>query len=188
MELSQKLKDAVELLRNAELDARNGLTEELFWMISALVPIPNVDLLVTNESGQLLLSRRNDGFFEKSWYIPGGCLRYGEELTACVQETAKRELGCEVAVDPKPLAVRNVLRGDNSAQAHPRERGHNVAILYHCILPEGYCIDNNGRDGNDDGYLQWFDELPPDFMKIQSVYYDILRPWRREHNNDCLEK
>lgn len=64
MKLSKELEDAVELLRNAELDARNGMTEELFWMISALVPIPNVDLLVTNEKGQLLLSRRNDDFFE----------------------------------------------------------------------------------------------------------------------------
>ena len=55
MKLSKELEDAVELLRNAELDARNGMTEELFWMISALVPIPNVDLLVTNEKGQLRL-------------------------------------------------------------------------------------------------------------------------------------
>ena len=75
MKLAKELEDAVELLRNAELDARNGMTEELFWMISALVPIPNVDLLIMNEKGQLLLSRRNDDFFEKSWHIPGGCLR-----------------------------------------------------------------------------------------------------------------
>ncbi len=125
MKLSKELEDAVELLRNAELDARNGMTEELFWMISALVPIPNVDLLVMNERGQLLLSRRNDDFFEKSWHIPGGCLRYGEELTVRVQETAKRELGCEVEFDVEPLAVRNVLRGDNNLQTHPKERGHN---------------------------------------------------------------
>ena len=44
MELPEELRHAVELLRDAELDAKNGLTEELFWMISALVPIPNVDL------------------------------------------------------------------------------------------------------------------------------------------------
>ena len=180
MKLSKELEDAVELLRNAELDARNGMTEELFWMISALVPIPNVDLLVMNEKGQLRLSRRNDDFFEKSWHIPGGCLRYGEELTVRVQETAKRELGCEVEFDVEPLAVRNVLRGDNNLQTHPKERGHNVAILYRCHLPDGYCIDNGDKTSDENGYLQWFDELPHDFMKIQSVYDDILRPWRRE--------
>ena len=180
MKLSKELEDAVELLRNAELDARNGMTEELFWMISALVPIPNVDLLVMNEKGQLLLSRRNDDFFEKSWHIPGGCLRYGEELTVRVQETAKRELGCEVEFDVEPLAVRNVLRGDNNLQTHAKERGHNVAILYRCHLPDGYCIDNGDKTSDENGYLQWFDELPHDFMKIQSVYDDILRPWRRE--------
>ena len=80
MKLSKELEDAVELLRNAELDARNGMTEELFWMISALVPIPNVDLLVTNEKGQLLLSRRNDDFFEKR----------EEECRRPVEEVRKR--------------------------------------------------------------------------------------------------
>lgn len=180
MELPQELTNAVELLRNAELDARNGLTEELFWMISALVPIPNVDLLIVNESGQLLLSRRNDTFFEKSWHIPGGCLRYGEDMATRIQETAKRELGCEVQFDPEPLAVRNVLRGENPRQSHPKERGHNVAILYRCRLPEGYCINNGDKTNDDNGYLQWFRKLPPDFMKIQSVYNDVLRPWRGE--------
>lgn len=180
MELPEELRHAVGLLRNAELDARNGLTEELFWMISALVPIPNVDLLVTNDKGQLLLSRRNDDFFEKSWHIPGGCLRYGETLEARVQKTAEHELGCEVQIDSTPLAVRNVLRGDNERQIHPRERGHHVAVLYHCYLPKGYHIRNGNRTSNDNGYLKWFDKLPHDFMKIQYVYDDILRPWRRE--------
>lgn len=188
MELSQELINAVELLRNAELDARNGLAEELFWMISALVPIPNVDLLIVNERGQLLLSKRNDGFFEKSWHIPGGCLRYGEELVTRVQETAKQELGCEVEIDPEPLAVRNVLRGENPQQIHPNERGHNVAILYRCRLPEEYRINNAGKTQEDNGYLQWFDCLPTDFMKIQHVYDDVLEPWRKGTSNAYLEK
>lgn len=43
LEGSKGLSAAVELLRTAELDARDGLTEELFWAISTLVLIPNVD-------------------------------------------------------------------------------------------------------------------------------------------------
>ena len=94
--------------------------------------------------------------------------------------TKRGNLGCEIEFEVEPLAVRNVLRGDNNLQTHPKERGHNVAILYRCHLPDGYCIDNGDKTSDENGYLQWFDELPHDFMKIQSVYDDILRPWRRE--------
>lgn len=178
MKLPEELSCAVELLRNAELDAKDGLTEELFLLVSALVPLPNIDLLVVNKKNQLLLARRNDEFFEESWHIPGGCIRYGESFANRIQETAKQELGCEVIFDPNPIAVRNVLRGDNPTQRHPRERGHNIAILFRCWLPNDYCIDNAGKSAEENGYLQWFDRLPENFMKIQHVYDDVLELWK----------
>lgn len=179
MELTDHMRHAIELLRSAEIEAENGLPQPLFLLASALVPLPNVDLLVVNEKNQLLLSRRNDPYFEKSWHIPGGCLRYGEDFPARIKETAKNELGCEVGFCPEPLAVRNVIRGCNESQPHPRERGHNVAVLFRCTVPRDYQIDNHGLSENDNGYLKWFDTLPEDFMKIQEVYEDILSPWRR---------
>lgn len=188
MELSKELRRAIEMLRNAQLDAREGLTQELFLLISSLMPVPNVDLLIVNERNQLLLARRNDVFFEKSWHIPGGCMRYGESFAQAVQRTARRELGCRVTLDPVPLAVRNVLRGENPQQLYPRERGHNVAILYRCRLPMDYRIENNGKTMDENGYLQWFDRLPEDFMKIQHVYDDILTSWREEVAYGCMEK
>ena len=171
---------AAELLRSAELPSEQGLPEPLFLLASALVPLPNIDLLVVNGAGQLLLSRRSDPFFEHSWHIPGGCMRYGESFEQRIQATAVRELGCEVTFDSEPLAVRNVLRGGNRALAHPRERGHNVAILFRCALPETYRPDNGDKTENDAGYLRWFDRLPPDFMKLQYVYDDILTPWKEK--------
>ena len=179
MELTKQIQYAIELLRDTEIDSENGLPQPLFLLVSALVPLPNVDLLVINEKNQVLLSRRDDSYFEKSWHIPGGCLRYGEDFSTRIRETAKSELGSEVLFQAEPLAVRNVIRGYNPNQPHPRERGHNVAILFRCTLPNGYQIDNHGLSENDKGYLKWFDTLPDDFMQIQEVYADILSPWRR---------
>lgn len=177
-ELSEELLEAVRLLRNAEIDARNGLNEELFLLLSALTPIPNVDLLVVNIQNRLLLARRNDPFYDKSWHIPGGCIRYGEDFEKRIQETALRELGSRVTFDPNPIAVRNVLRKDNFELAHPKERGHHIAILFRCWLPEDYEIDNSGKNEDDDGYLKWFDRLPDDFLEIQHIYDGELAPWR----------
>ena len=178
IELSREAKEAVTLLRKLEDGAREGLPQELFLLVSALVPMPNVDLLVVNERNQLLLSRRRDPYYQNSWHIPGGCLRFEEELLDRVHATAIRELGFDVQVQEPPLAVRNVIRGANPRQEFPNERGHNVAILYQCTLPREYTIDNGDKTEADDGYLKWFDTLPPDFMEIQHVYDDVLKPWR----------
>ena len=43
MLLTKEHQQAVELLRQAELDTDNGMPEELFLLVSSLVPLPNVD-------------------------------------------------------------------------------------------------------------------------------------------------
>ena len=177
--LNEEQKHAVELLRQADIHPEEGLPEPLFLLISSLVPLPNVDLLISDESGRLLLSRRNDRFLPKSWHIPGGCMRYGEDFQETIQKTALRELGCKIEAEEKPLTVQNLLRKSSGERSFPRELGHNVAVLFRCRLPEGYCVDrhNAGKTENEDGYLRWFDALPSDFLETQLVYGEILRPW-----------
>lgn len=178
MLLTKEQQEAIAFLRQAEINTDNGMPEELFLLVSSLVPLPNVDLLLVNKRKQLLLSRRNDPFYQKSWHIPGGCMRFHEDFSHRIQETAKAELGHTVTFDKTPLAVRNVIRKCNGGLAHPRERGHNVAILFRCYLPDDYQIDNGGKNENDNGYLKWFSHLPEDFLEIQHVFDDILEQWK----------
>lgn len=180
---NKEIRNAVNVLRNAEIDASDGLDNELFWAISALTPIPNVDLLIVNDSNQILLTRRDDVFYGRSWHIPGGCIRFGEEFSERIQQTALNELRTTVDFDPVPIAVRNVLRGENPDQPHPKERGHNIAILFKCQLPDGYVIDNGNKTDEQNGFIKWFDVLPDDFLAIQHIYDDILKPWRKDYNN-----
>ena len=91
------------------IDARNGMPEEVFLAISTLMPIPNVDLLIRDESGRILLSWRDDMYFGKGWHIPGGCIRFKETMLERVKETAILELHTEVEINPIPLAVRAFL-------------------------------------------------------------------------------
>lgn len=183
---------AVENLRDAAFSPQEGLPEELFLLISGLVPLPNVDMLITNEKNELLLRRRVDSWFQNSWHIPGGCMHYGEEFLTCVHKTALRELGTDVFVKPDPIAVRNVIRGVDPTKRYPRERGHNVAILFACTVPEGWYPENGSKNEMDNGYMKWFDTLPTDFMTIQDVYADVLLPWtkekgRRENEGECMD-
>lgn len=175
--LTEEQAKAVEILRNAQINSELGLPEELFLLTSALVPLPNVDLLVLDKQKRILLTRRNDDFFEKSWHIPGRTMRYGESFEHAIRCASRTELGTDVDYDEEPLAIRNVIRGLNQELEYPRERGHNVAILYRCYLPDTYEIDNRNLTEYDEGFIKWFQELPEDFMKIQYVYKDILKDW-----------
>lgn len=178
-QLTPEQKRAVQLLRQAGIVTDDGMDQELFLLISGLVPLPNIDLLIVNDQGQLLLERRNDQWFQKSWHIPGGCMHYGEPFLHCVQETALREIGTEVLCDPEPVTVRNIIRGVAEEKEFPRERGHNVAILFRCRLPQRFEIQNGDKTELEDGYLRWFDTLPEDFMAIQHGYDDVLSEWNR---------
>lgn len=173
-----EIKNAINVLRQAQINTDEGMSEELFLLISGLILLPNIDLLIINEKKQILLAWRQDEFYENSWHIPGGCMRYGESFEACIQKTANRELGMDVRWDKEPIAVRNVIRGINDQQCYPRERGHNVAILFRCYLChplKNECLADTRMLQN--GTLRWFDKLPSDFMQIQHVYDDILTPW-----------
>lgn len=176
-ELTEEQKKAVSLLRDGNIVTDDGMDPELFLLISGLVPLPNVDLLIVNTEGRLLLERRKDSWFQESWHIPGGCMHYGESFAHCVQQTALREIGTEVILEENPITVRNVIRGVAENTPFPRERGHNVAILFRCQLPPGFEIQNQEKTESDNGFLRWFDRLPPDFMKIQHVYDDVLTQW-----------
>lgn len=180
MLLTKEQQEAVELLRQAELNTDDGMPEELFLLVSSLVPVVNVDLLVVNQRNQLLLARRNDPYYEKNWHIPGGCMRFNEDFAHRVRETARLEIGSSITFDERPIAIRNVIRGSRQSLLHPRERGHNVAILYRCALPENFQtqVRNQSLTEDDNGYLKWFDRLPEDFSLVQHVYDDILVPWR----------
>lgn len=174
----RNIEEAINLLRNEQIHTDGGMSQELFLLISGLIPIPNVDLLIVNQKNQILLSWREDSFFESSWHIPGGCMHYGESFENCLQATAKRELGVDITWDEEPIAVRNVIRGMNEQQLFPRERGHNVAILFRCFLcqplDESLLTDTSGLQN---GKLKWFDKLPQNFMTIQHVYDEVLTQW-----------
>lgn len=155
-----------------QIDAENGLPEKLFLAISMVMPIPNIDLLIQNQEGKILLSWRDDEYFGKGWHIPGGCIRFKETMLERVMETARIELHTEVEINPEPLAIRDVIVGKNEPM--PKVRAHHLAVLFECKLPEGYQIDNQGLSEGDAGYLKWFEKIPDNILKVHDCYKDIF--------------
>ena len=58
--------------------------------------VPSVNVVVTNDQGQILLIRRSDN---DNWAVPGGAIDLGESMTQAAVRETKEESGidCEVA-------------------------------------------------------------------------------------------
>ena len=158
MELENQLKNIYSQITSPT----KGLPQPVFNFISALTPLVNVDLLVTDEQGRILLAMRDDEFDGMVWHIPGGIIRYRETLEERLQRTAENELGCRVAFEQTPLAV-NQLFADHAV------RGHFISFLYHCTLPKGFVVKD--KEQFQHGDLCWFEKCPENFIRCQKEVY-----------------
>lgn len=155
-----------------KLNPNEGLPFELFEWISTLVPIANVDLLILNEKGEILLSWRDDEYYGKGWHLPGGCIRFKETSEDRIQKTALNEIGTEVIFKREPIATRDMIMGNPNEK--PIKRAHHLTTLYECKLPDGFEIDNGNRTEDEVGFLKWFDMIPKDILNVHSIYNDVF--------------
>jgi len=153
-----------------------GLGEELFLQVSALVPIVNVDLLVYNDKGQFLLTWRDDPHCGRGWHVPGGCIRFKETFEERILKVAKDELGLTgFSFDKEPVKVFEIIDNSRREIDNQNERAHFISLVYKCHAASGYTLDNNGRNEGDAGYIKWFERLPEELLPIQKCYKEILR-------------
>jgi colanic acid biosynthesis protein WcaH len=154
----------------AALDAwvaepEGGLPLELFRFFSRFMPLVNVDLLIQDERRRTLLTWREDETYGAGWHVPGGIIRYKETAEDRIRETARRELGTEVAFDAEPFAVEQAIEPDR------RERGHFVSLVYRCRLlgpPDPALGYERGEPRRDQ--WAWHAACPPDLIAAQAPY------------------
>lgn len=144
-----------------------GLPKEVFLFISRLTPMVNVDLLIKDEKGRILLSWRDDTFHEPGWHVPGGVVRFKEKLEKRIQKVAKTEIGTVVKFDPIPLAVNQIICDYNT-------RGHFISLLYKCFLSSKFIPKNKGLKKSDNGYLMWHDFSPIKLIKVHEMYRNYM--------------
>lgn len=164
-----------DYIKERGIDPKKGLGQELFLTISSLVPIVNVDLLVYNEQGQFLLTKRDDPHCGKGWHVPGGCIRFKETCEERIRKVALKELGIkEITFDKDPIKVFEIIHNDQRPISNQNERAHFITLVYKCYVDNSYQINNGNLTEEDAGFIRWFDKLPNDFLSIQNCYRDII--------------
>ena len=147
-----------EYIRELESQIGNpkeGLPEAIFQFASRLTPLVNVDLLIRNTLGQVLLTWRDDEIFGRGWHVPGGCIRLGETFADRISAVANSELGVSVTANPNPIGIYETV--DNTRTS----RTHHITFLFDCQLDsEPASVDRHTRGQPKSGSWAWHAKRP----------------------------
>ena len=141
------ISEAISFIDHQVPNPSEGLPDELFLYISRTTPLINVDLLIKDENGRTLLSWRNERYTGKGWHVPGGIVRFKENLETRIRKVAETEIGTDVSFDPIPITLNQIINPDQDI------RGHFISLLYKCFLNGTFVPQNSGLCRNDNGYI-----------------------------------
>jgi len=106
------------------------IPDDLYWKICQVMPIPCVDLLVSDARGRVLLVKRKNEPAAGQWWFPGGRVHYLETRENAALRKLKEECGIE-AVAIKEVGTFDVIL-DGSAM---RLWSHGITTLFHvCVV------------------------------------------------------
>lgn len=162
----------VALIRQLETElhpAAGGLPDDVFFFVSRVTPLVNVDLLIQDESRQTLLTWRHDRFYGPGWHVPGGVIRYKESAGARIHAVAKRELGVSVDVDAYPILVHEHIDSGRD------DRGHMISLLYKCRLTSALdCERRYVPEAPAPDQWKWHPKCPEDLIPEQLAYATFM--------------
>ena len=146
-------------------DPTRGLPYEVFLLVSKITPLINVDLLIRDERGRILLTWRDDEIHGCGWHIPGGIIRFKETAESRIIATAQDELGATVSFGPAPVAVDQFIEPERAV------RGHLISLVYECRLtsePDARTMFLGGTPKR--GEWVWHSSCPPDLLAAHRRY------------------
>jgi len=157
------LTQAIEIIDQHAATPKRGLPQEVFYLMSRLTPLVNVDLLIKDQNNRVLLAWRQDQFAGAGWHIPGGIVRYKETLEQRIQQVALTEIGQKVDYNLAPITINEIHRSHAT-------RGHFISFLYNCSIEESFIPTNEGLKETDPGYLAWHDVCPKQLIDVHELY------------------
>ena len=166
----QKIADAVAVINECLPDSKLGLPDDIFYLVSRLTPMINVDLLIVNERNEKLLTWREDQFYGPGWHIPGGIIRFKELAETRISKVADLELGATVSWEPRPMVVREIMN------PHRDIRGHFISMVYKCKLTGPLSLEDKAPDTAQllNGQWRWFASMPANMIRPHLQFKELI--------------
>ena len=162
------IREAIAIFDKEIKNPQKGLPDEVFYFISRITPLINVDLLIKDEKRRTLLAWRDDQYAGRGWHVPGGIIRFKENLETRIKKVAQSEVGAQVQFEPKPIALNEIMNKEKDI------RGHFISILYKCSLSSSFIPENKGLTEKVPGFLKWHKTCPDNLLKFHEIYRKYL--------------
>jgi len=144
---------------------REGLSEDVFLLVSKLTPLVNVELLINDNKKGTLLTWRHDDFYGPAWHLPGGIVRFKELASTRIKKVAKSELGATVSFDSEPIEINEIMNKNRDI------RGHFFSLLYSCKLTSTLNKNLVFKEENPiNGHWRWFKDCPDNLIFQHEIY------------------
>lgn len=164
------LDQALEILDDEIKDPRLGLPEDIFLFSTRITPMVNVDLLIRNDTNQVLLTWRGGNYYSPGWHIPGGIVRIRESMYERIEQVAQLELGVKVSYDKSPILVNEIIRNPER-----KNRGHFISFLFDCQLISQLDEKFHNTEGKPQSEeWMWHNECPVDIIPVHLMYKEVL--------------
>jgi len=167
--MGSELSRLLEAIETYISDPRVGLPQEFFYFISRFTPLVNVDLLIKNKDGKTLLTWRDDQFYGPAWHIPGGIIRFKENIEERIMKVAEAELGCTVRCSHEPVNVCSLVNKQRDV------RGHFISLLYLCELTSDPIVEKEYVSGYPfPGQWAWHAGSPENLLSVHEPFRDFI--------------
>jgi ADP-ribose pyrophosphatase YjhB (NUDIX family) len=145
-----------------------GLPDEIFYLVGRLTPYVNIDLLIKIPNLGSVLTWRDDPHTGSGWHIPGGIVRFRENIQERVRKVANLELGVELESISGPIEVNQII-------SKQKERSHFISLLFSASLDDKNKkiilkkIKENPRE------INIFTSSPKNLIRWHKIYDDKIR-------------
>ena len=77
----------------------DDIKSDKFLKIVDLAPLVSIDLIIRNDTGQILLGYRSNNPAKGCWFVPGGIVKKNESLARAFGRISKKEIGINLNRD-----------------------------------------------------------------------------------------
>lgn len=136
------------------------IEKELYHKISRLIPIPCVDILVSDNTGSILMLKRINPPAKGQWWFPGGRILFCERRIDTVFRKLKQECGLN------PDTVNEICTFDLIFDKEPAEcASHGITTLYHVIVQNKIVqLDDQSSEYSWDSAKNWIKVVNHEFL------------------------
>lgn len=142
---------------------KEGLPDSVFYFVGRNTPFINVDLIIRDINGSILMTWRDDKYCGQGWHIPGGIIRFQEKIEDRIKIVAKTELGISVLDQSKFLAINEIV------VPNKRDRSHFISLLYECYL-NNKNLELINKIANQDDRVKFFRKAPNNLLAFHDIY------------------